>query len=41
MGEVGYVSVLNDHLIDETLTDERVPVRQSDHGQVVVTIRLR
>ena len=41
VGEVEYVSVLNDHLIDETLADERVPVWQSDHGQVVATIRLR
>ncbi|MBN1642123.1 MAG: endonuclease/exonuclease/phosphatase family protein [Anaerolineae bacterium] len=41
LGEVEYVSVLNDHLIDETLADEKVPRWQSDHGQVVVTIRLR
>ena len=41
LGEVEYVSILNDHLIDETLSDEKVPIWQSDHGQVVCTIRLR
>jgi endonuclease/exonuclease/phosphatase family metal-dependent hydrolase len=41
LGEVEYVSVLNDHLIDETLSEDKVPVWQSDHGQVVATIRLR
>jgi endonuclease/exonuclease/phosphatase family metal-dependent hydrolase len=41
LGEVEYVSIFNDHLIDETLSEEKVPVWQSDHGQAVVTIRLR
>jgi endonuclease/exonuclease/phosphatase family protein len=41
LGQVEYVSVLNDHLIDGTLSDEKLPVWQSDHGQVVATIRLR
>jgi endonuclease/exonuclease/phosphatase family metal-dependent hydrolase len=41
LGEIEYVSVLNDHLIDDTLSDNKVPIWQSDHGQVVVTIRLR
>ncbi len=41
LGEVEYVSVLNDPLIDETLSEEKVPIWQSDHGQVVTTIRLR
>lgn len=41
LGEVEYVSVHNDHLIDETLSDQAVPRWQSDHGQVVTTIRLR
>jgi endonuclease/exonuclease/phosphatase family metal-dependent hydrolase len=41
LGYVEYVSVFNDHLIDKTLSDERIPLSQSDHGQVVVTIRLR
>ncbi len=38
---VEYVKVLNDHLIDDTLTEESVPCWQSDHGQVLVTIELR
>ena len=41
VGKVGYVRVLNDHLIDQTLSDERIPNWQSDHAQVVVTIELR
>lgn len=41
LGQVEYVSVLNDHLVDDTLSDEVVPMWQSDHGQVVATIRLR
>jgi endonuclease/exonuclease/phosphatase family metal-dependent hydrolase len=41
LGEIEYVSVLNDHLIDETLSDEKLPPWKSDHGQVVVTVRLR
>jgi predicted extracellular nuclease len=41
VGAVEYVSVLNDHLIDETLSDDKIPRWQSDHGQVVVTIKLR
>ena len=35
------VVVLNDHLIDETLSSEEVPHWQSDHGQVVAAINLR
>lgn len=38
---VEYVSVLNDHLVDDTLTEHKVPVWQSGHGQVTATIRLR
>jgi predicted extracellular nuclease len=41
LGHVEYVAVYNDHLIDETLSEESIPHWQSDHGQVVVTIRLR
>jgi predicted extracellular nuclease len=41
VGRVGYVRVLNDHLIDQTLSEERIPNWQSDHAQVVVTIELR
>ena len=40
LGYVEYVKVFNDHLIDETLSDERVPRWASDHGQVVATIQL-
>lgn len=40
VGRVVYVSVLNDHLIDETLSREPVPRWQSDHGQVVASIEL-
>ncbi|MEL6671337.1 MAG: endonuclease/exonuclease/phosphatase family protein [Bacteroidota bacterium] len=41
IGSIGYVRMYNDHLVDETLTDERVPLWQSDHGQVVASIELR
>jgi len=41
IGRVGYVSTFNDHLIDETLTNEKIPSWKSDHGQVVATIELR
>lgn len=40
LGYVEYVRVFNDHLIDETLSDDRIPFWQSDHGQVVTTIQL-
>jgi len=40
IGRVVYVSVLNDHLLDETLTDESIPKWQSDHGQIVASIEL-
>lgn len=41
LAEVEYVAAFNDHLIDETLSQDAVPCWQSDHGQVVVTIQLR
>lgn len=41
VGKVGFVTVLNDHLIDETLSDERVELWQSDHAQVVASIEMR
>ena len=41
LGQVEYVANLNDHLIDDTLSDDRLPKWQTDHGQVVVTIQLR
>lgn len=40
IGRVGYVKVFNDHLIDETQSDEDVPAWESDHGQVVATLEL-
>jgi predicted extracellular nuclease len=40
LGRVIYVSVLNDHLIDETLSRDAVPKWQTDHGQVVASIEL-
>lgn len=40
IGRVGQVRIYNDHLIDETMTDEGVREWQSDHGQVVVSIEL-
>jgi endonuclease/exonuclease/phosphatase family metal-dependent hydrolase len=41
IGRVAYVRILNDHLIDETLSEEKVPEWQSDHAQVVASIELR
>ena len=40
IGYIEYVTVFNDHLRDETLSDDAIPPWQSDHGQVVTTIRL-
>lgn len=40
LGFVEYVKNFNDHLIDDTLSDDRVPFWQSDHGQVVASIHL-
>jgi endonuclease/exonuclease/phosphatase family metal-dependent hydrolase len=40
VGRVGYVSVFNDHLVDETLSKDGVEPWQSDHGQVVASIEL-
>ncbi len=42
-GHLGYVmwlQIFNDHLVDETLCDDRRDVTHSDHGQVVAVIRL-
>ncbi len=38
IGRVGFVKVFNDHLIDETLSSERMPCWKSDHAQVSVTV---
>lgn len=40
LGYVEYVKVFNDHLVDDTLSDDRVSPWESDHGQVVTTIQL-
>lgn len=40
IGKVGYISVLNDHLIDETLSDEDMEKWKSDHAQIVASLRL-
>lgn len=37
---VEYMRLYNDHLLDPALTDERPPVWQSDHGQVLVSLRM-
>ncbi len=41
LGRVTYVSLFNDHLLDETLTNDKIPSWKSDHGQVVVSIDLK
>lgn len=41
IGDVEYVRFLTDHLVDETLYRGSIPRYQSDHGQVVVTIKPR
>jgi predicted extracellular nuclease len=38
VGRVGVVRTFNDHLVDETLSDERVLPWTSDHAQVVASI---
>lgn len=41
IGRVGSVRVFNDHLVDSTLSNDRIPVWQSDHAQVVASIEMR
>lgn len=41
IAKVQYVSVFNDHLIDQSLTEHPIEVWKSDHGQVIVQIELR
>lgn len=41
IGRVGYVRAFNDHLIDETLSNDCVPEWQSDHAQIVASIELK
>jgi endonuclease/exonuclease/phosphatase family metal-dependent hydrolase len=40
VGEVEYVRFYTDHLVDSTLASDAMPSWRSDHGQVVVTIRI-
>lgn len=40
IGRVIFVKALNDHLIDQTLSPDRVECWKSDHAQVVATIEL-
>lgn len=40
IGRVGYVSLFNDHIYDQTLSNEKPKNWKSDHGQVSVTIEL-
>jgi hypothetical protein len=40
IGFFEYMRVFNDHLIDQKLANEEIPVWQSDHGQVIVSIEL-
>ena len=40
-GEVDYVQVYNDHLLDEMQSHDDIPKTRSDHGQVMVKIRVK
>ena len=40
LGYVEYVKVYNDHLVDETLSGDRVDLWESDHAQVIANIHL-
>ncbi len=40
VGEVEFVRVFNDHLVDETLSEDEIEVWTSDHGQVVAQIEM-
>ena len=41
IGRVSYVKLYNDHLIDNTLTNEKTKCWKTDHGLVCVTIELK
>jgi endonuclease/exonuclease/phosphatase family metal-dependent hydrolase len=36
---IKYLQMYNDHLVDETISDEKQSVTESDHGQVVAVLR--
>jgi hypothetical protein len=40
IGYVQFLQLFNDHLVDETLTDEKSDNVASDHGQVVAQIKI-
>jgi endonuclease/exonuclease/phosphatase family metal-dependent hydrolase len=40
VGRIGNVMLFNDHLIDDTLTNDKVPCWKTDHGLVLATIEL-
>jgi hypothetical protein len=41
VGEIEYVQVFNDHILDEMASLDEIPRTRSDHGQVVAKIVLR
>jgi len=41
IGIIRNVALFNDHLIDETLSEDKIPVWKSDHGQVVAHIEFK
>jgi len=41
IARIGDIRIFNDHLIDETMSNERVEKWKSDHAQVVVSIEMR
>jgi hypothetical protein len=40
IGYVQFLQLFNDHLVDETLTEEKRDNIASDHGQVVVQLKI-
>ncbi len=40
VGVVEYIRMFTDHLIDDTITEDQMPVWQTDHGQIVAALRL-
>lgn len=41
IARIGMVKVLNDHLLDDTQSNQRIKAWQSDHGQVIASIEMR
>lgn len=40
VGTVDYVRFFTDHLLDETVTTDKMPFWQSDHGQIMAILRI-